>query len=85
MKGFIRRFFNALKPCAGLVQAPKFKASLSLSESRGHGHASASGRLVTRGSIAMSRCPMMSEEEIEARREKILHYDFSSFMSIRCS
>lgn len=79
MKGFIRRFFNALKPCAGLVQAPKFKASLPLSESRGHGHASASGRLVTRGSIAMSRCPMISEEEIAARREKILHYDFSSF------
>ncbi len=79
MKGFIKRFCNALKPCAGLVKAPKYKIALPSHELQERAHASASGRIVSRGSIAMSRFPTESKDDIATRREKILHYDFASF------
>lgn len=79
MKGFIKRFFNALKPCAGVVHAPAFKVAMPPHSVEERGHSTASGRLVSRGSIAMARFPMVSEDEMAVRKEKILHYDFNSF------
>ncbi len=79
MKGFIKRLFNALKPCAGLVHAPRLKSALPSHGIRTRGSASASGKLVSRGSVALSRFPLETERDIAQRKEKIVHYDFTSF------
>ena len=36
-----------------------------------------SNRLTARGSVALSRLPVLSEEELLARKKRILEYDFS--------
>ena len=79
MKTFLSRFRNAIKPCAGVVHVPRLKLAAQPHEPHWRRHASASAALVSRGSIAMSRFPMVSEDEIDARREKMLRYDFKSF------
>ena len=43
------------------------------------GEAPAGCVLVSRGSIAMSRFPIVTKDEIDARRENVLRYDFESF------
>lgn len=79
MKTFLTRFCNAIKPCAGVVYAPRLRLAMPLHETHRRGHASASATLVARGSIAMTRFPIVTEDEMDARRESILHYDFKSF------
>ena len=79
MKRFFFRLCNALKPCAGLVRAPRLRLPLPVHEVHERTRASASGALVSRGSIAMSRFPMVTEDDIARRRDRILHYDFTSF------
>jgi hypothetical protein len=41
------------------------------------GSVRASNRLTARGSVALSRLPVLSEEELLARKKRILEYDFS--------
>ena len=41
------------------------------------GEVRASSRLTARGSVALSRLPVLSEEERLARKKRILEYDFS--------
>ena len=79
MRTFIERFLNAFKPCAGVVHAPRLKPALTKHEMRGRGSAQASGILVSRGSIALSRFPIVTEDEMRMRKERILNYDFTSF------
>lgn len=79
MKSFIKRFCNALKPCAGLVHTPKIKPLQPIYKLRARTHASASASLLTRGSIALSRFPVVTEEDMAIRKKKILDYDFESF------
>lgn len=79
MNIFMARLCNAIKPCAGVVHAPRYRVSMPLHISRLRGRASASASLVSRGSIAMSRFPIVTEDDIDARRESVLKYDFKSF------
>ena len=79
MKTFLSRFRNAIKPCAGVVHVPRLKRAAQPHEPHWRRHASASAALVSRGSIVMSRFTMVSEDEIDARRENMLRYDFKSF------
>ena len=79
MKTFMARFFNAIKPCAGVVHAPRLRLPMPLHMARLRGHAFASAALVSRGSIAMSSFPMVTKADIDARRESVLKYDFESF------
>ena len=78
MKRFIEIVRNALKPCAGLVHVPRRKLLLPKHADAGRRYAPASGALVSRGSIAMSRCPLVTVSEISERKEIIKHYDFNS-------
>ena len=41
------------------------------------GEVRASSRLTARGSVALSCLPVLSEEELQARKKRILEYDFS--------
>jgi len=79
MKKFFARLLNSLKPCAGLVHAPRLKSPLPVHEIKGRNPAPASGKLVSRGSVALSRFPIVTETELSERKERILHYDFNSF------
>ena len=79
MKTFMARLCNAIKPCAGVVHAPRLRVSVPLHITRLRGRASASASLVSRGSIAMSRFPMITKDDIDVRRESMLKYDFESF------
>ena len=79
MNTFMARLRNAIKPCAGVVHAPRLRVSMPLHITRLRGRASASASLVSRGSIAMSRFPMVTKDDIDVRRESVLKYDFESF------
>ena len=79
MNTFWARFCNAIKPCAGVVHAPWLRVSMPLHTTPLRGRASASASLVSRGSIAMSRFPVITEGDIDVRRESVLKYDFESF------
>lgn len=79
MKKFIARLCNAIKPCAGVVRLPRLRLALPVHEARLRRCASASAALVSRGSIAMSRFPIVTDDEIAARRENVLRYDFQTF------
>ena len=79
MNTFWARFCNAIKPCAGVVHAPRLRVSMPLHTTPLRDRASASASLVSRGSIAMSRFPMITEDDIDVRRESVLKYDFESF------
>ena len=79
MRTFIDRLRNAFKPCAGVVHAPKIKPSLIKHEMCIRGRAQASGMLVSQGSVALSRFPIVTENELEMRKERMLNYDFTSF------
>lgn len=79
MKKFIDRLLNSIKPCAGVVHAPRLRSALPMHEARVRGHASASSALVSRGSVAMARFPLVTEKDLASRREKILGYEFASF------
>ena len=79
MKSFLTRLCNAIKPCAGVVHAPRLRLTMPVHAARLRGGATASCALVSRGSIAMSRFPMVTKDEIDVRRENVLQYDFESF------
>lgn len=79
MKNFLMRLRNAIKPCAGVVHSPRLRLTMPVHEARLRGSAPASCALVSRGSIAMSRFPMVTKDEIDVRRESVLRYDFESF------
>ena len=79
MKNFLMRLCNAIKPCAGVVHSPRLRLTMPVHEARLRGSAPASCALVSRGSIAMSRFPMVTKDEIDVRRENVLRYDFKSF------
>ncbi len=79
MRTFIDRLRNAFRPCAGVVHAPRLKPALIKHEMCRRGQAQASGMLVSRGSVALSRFPVVTENELEKRKERMLNYDFTTF------
>ena len=79
MTNFWRKFRNAWKSCAGVVHAPRLKPLASSRELLRPGRANASARLFARGSVALSRYPVVTEKDMAERKEKMAHYDFEAF------
>ena len=78
MKSFFERLRNALKPCSGIVHSPRTKLSRPQHEIRGRRHSTVGAALVSRGSIALAKFPIVTTEEMKERRNRIQKYDFNT-------
>lgn len=81
-RSFIEILRFALTSTAGLVHvAPKY---VEVERTPFHrldihdGRVSPSNVLTARGSVALSRLPVVTEEEMQARKKRALAYDFST-------
>lgn len=78
--GFFARFRNSLRPTAGSVYVPRriFHTDAPAVRLDVHsGSVSAAVALTARGSVALSRLPVVDEVERNARLQRMANYDFT--------
>ena len=77
---FFRRFRNSLRPTVGGAYVPRrvFASDLAVKRQDDHaGKVRASVSLPARGSVALSRLPVLTEGERTARIQRMASYDFT--------
>ena len=81
MMTFVKRFRNSLRSTSDCVYVARrvIRSEGPMVRLDAHpGHVSASVALTSRGSVALSRLPVVDEAERLARRQRMADYDFSS-------